>query len=334
MGKVMQCVLCISLLSLTACSDKLLFSSMNPDAQGVVDIPTPPPIIPDPVTPTPEPPVVPPPAPAPVSKLSDGACAGDSSTNVLSCLKCNVPLNPPAPPQLSQKGSALLEGMAMSCGVLNSSDPAGYVPPTRAQLLERMNRLSPTMYPDTAMTSQQASVIAGLINPNDASMRNRLFSGLWYQPPYSDAFETYFGIRSIEARYFLCYGSSATFGLNTNTYMHSKSYLDCTYNGNGCTESSSYVTANGYRGQLQNALRESISNPYVAPPPTPSKVCTWKKYEGNDPVVARAKINEWTAAGYKVGLSIIEGSGAGYCGVSLPDSLVEKTVHVGAYICQ
>lgn len=334
MRSVVKYVFLGSLLSLTACNERLVFSSLD---SGSLAVEPPPVVVPPPPTPepTPTPPPPPPPEPpAPVSKISNGVCADDSSTSVLSCLKCDVPLNPPAPPQLSRKGQALVDGMAMGCEIRNSSDPVGYRPPTRAEILARLNRLSPTLYPDTAMTGLQRTVVNGLVDTDNSTMRNRLFSGLWYQPPFSDAFETYFGISNAEARYLLCYGSSSTFGLTSKSYLHSKAYLDCTYTSGSCQESAAYVTANTYRDQLQGAMVESINNPYVPPPPTPSKVCTWQKYEGNDPALARQKIAEWTAAGYSVGFAVIEGSGAGYCGITLPDSLTDKTVEIGAYICR
>jgi len=291
-----------------------------------------------PPTPTPvDPPVPVDPLPVdpPVAKQTAGDCAADSSTQLLSCLSCEIPMNPPTPPQLSYKGSALLEGMTMACQIPNGSDPSGYVPPTREQLLARLNRASPTLYPDTSMTSQQVSVITGLINTTDSSMRNRLFGGLWYRPPYSDAFETYFGISTQEARYQFCYGSSNTFTMTNSIPLQSKAFMDCQFSDNAfsCRETPAYVAANGYRNQLRNAMRESINNPYVPPAPTPSKTCRWEKYEGEYDVIAQAKVAEWLGKGFKVAMTV--NNLGGRCeAVSGIDSTLRGAVTMAAYVCK
>lgn len=313
---------------------RMKFAQVSEDVQSSLSIPL------DPVPVTPEPPVTPPPPvvvpvkPQPV--LSAGACAADSSTILTSCQTCQVPLNPPAPPQFSQKGQSLIDIMAIGCSVPNKSAPVGYKAPTRDELIQRLNRLSPTFYPDTNMSAQQLAVIEGL--KSSSSMQNKMFGGLWYQPPLSDAFETYFGIEVGEAVYQLCYQSSESKFTPTNTTeLHSKQYLDCTYNiGFGCTETTTYKNANTYRNQLRAGMLESINNPYVAPPPTPSKNCQWEKYDGYYDMGGPEQVAKWLVSSQKVSLEV-KGP-AGRCDVitSLPtgSDIPTGEVVMSAYVCK
>ncbi len=275
---------------------------LDPELPVVV---TEPPIVLEP-PPTVEPPVAAEPPAQPVQKSGD--CKTDSSTELLSCMNCVVPLSPAAPPQLSEKGKALLEIMTLGCSIPNKSAPKGYTPPTKQELLARLNRLSPTLYPDTPMTAGQKQVIDGL--QTDPKLQQKMFGGLWYQPPYSDHSETYFGISTAEAVYNLCY-STTNFTPTSAQPLQSKEYLDCTYHGSGCKEKPDYVKANIYRDQLNLAMKESIRNPYVAPASSPAKKCKWENFEGDYDLGGEAVVERWLATNYKVGMEI--GNLAGRC---------------------
>lgn len=255
------------------------------------------------------PPVITPPI-AGLGSLTKGACAADSSTRLLSCLNCDVPAVPTVS-QFSRKGEALFEILNSACQVRNGSDPAGYVPPTRAELMRRLNRLSPTIYPDSPMTPLQTSTINSLLT--DPSAVDRMFRGLFQSGVIDStiAFETYFGIETIEARYAFCYASvpngtsegiSVTFNRFNSTPLHSKAWVDCQYGNDpfNCPERPEYITATTYRNQLRNGMNESINNPYVAPPAGSPNACEWEKYEGPYDGVAASTIAAWLAAGFSV----------------------------------
>jgi len=309
-------------ITMFASCNKTDFSSL---AQGQTqqDIPT-------------EPGVIPPPVSGPTYKLSNGACAADSSTQVLSCLKCDVP-QVVAKPQLSTKAQALHDIMLLACNVSNKSD-ANNFRPTEAMILNKLNRASEDIYPESKRTAQMTLVIQGLTNPTDNSLRQKMFGGLWYQPPYSDAFETYFGITVPEAKSLFCWnGDKMTGGLTDITGLVSKDYLDCQYSDSSfnCKEKPEYIAAYGYRTQLENALKLGVTNPYVAPAPTPQKKCSWNRFEGNDLVAALVQLKAWKAEGRKVSLAIKNADGASSCGEAVESNLKPgSTVQLATYKCE
>jgi hypothetical protein len=297
--------------------------------------PPPPVVVPPPVVIPPPPPVVPPPVviPPPVQKA--GACANDSSTQLLSCLKCEVPMNPPVPAQFSEKGQSLIDVMSIGCSIPNKSAPKNYVPPTKEQLIARLSRLSPTFYPDSPMSPEQKSVIEGL--KNDPVLQKKMFGGLWYQPPYSDHYETYFGVSVAEMVYQVCYQSPASnFTPYEGSEIHSKAYMDCMNSSFSCKEKPEYVKANAYRKQLRQGMRESISNPYVAPPPTPAKKCKWESFEGNYEQGAEEVLARWLVSGYKVGIETATLAGKCEMLTSLPTGANKPRgeVKMSGYVCQ
>ena len=323
-----------------------IVQTVTPDPDVILpdpDIPVPSPTpVPTPApTPAPTPVVVvPTPTPVPPPVLSKGMCAPDSSTRLLSCMNCIVPQLPPPPPQFSQKGQALLDILTNACQVRNGSDPAGYVPPSRAELLRRLNRLSPTLYPDSPMTAQQQATIGSLLS-SPAAVQS-MFGGIWYSGVTAPtiAFETYFGIEVIEARYAFCYsptggdGTSVSFNRANTTPLHSKAWVDCQYGPDpfSCRENAAYTAANGYRTQLRTAMNESIRNPYSAPSPGAAKTCEWEKFDGLYNTLAVNQINSWVAAGFTIGADI---ASQNMCAqVTGPLSGVTGQVSMAAYRCK
>jgi len=283
------------------------------------------------------PPPPPPPPVIPKPVLSKGACNADSSTVLTSCMKCNVPVNPPPPPQFSQKGQSLIDIMSVACAIPNKSAPKNYVPPSKDQLIARLNRLSPTLYPDSNMSQAQINVIQGL--KSDVNLQKKMFGGLWYQPPYSDSFETYFGIEVGEAVTQLCYNSAdSKFNPYNATPLVSKQYIDCQYQGDpfNCKETSTYIQANTYRTQLRGAMVESIKNPYVPPAPTASKSCSWEKFEGLYSEGGAEQLGLWLVGQQKVSLEVI-GTGARCSVISqIPSGsdIPQGNIIMSAYICK
>ncbi|MBC7465291.1 MAG: hypothetical protein H7256_04810 [Bdellovibrio sp.] len=227
--------------------------------------------------------------------------------------------------------------MSIGCSINNKSQPKGYVPPTREELYARFNRLSPVFYPDSVMSAGQKSTINGLLT--DPNLQKKVFGGLWYQPPYSDYFETYFGASIGEVANFVCYkNSNSTFNLNSYTQLQSKKYLDCLSSDNSfnCQETSDYITANKYREQLRVGMVESVYRPYVPPTPTPSKKCGWESFEGDYDLGGEKTLSNWLKSGYNIGTEI--GSLADRCEsvTSVPTGSMKPRglVKMAGYICK
>lgn len=260
------------------------------------------------------------------SKVSNGICATDSSTQVLSCLKCDVP-QVVQKPQLSKKAQALLDTMALACGIKNKSDHNNFRP-TVDMLLNKLNQASEKNYPDSKRTALMEMVIQGLTNPNDNSLRKKMFGGLWYQPPYSDAFEQYFGLTSSEAKSTFCWNGDIMNGVVTDPVgVYSLEWAQCQSASGpfGCVEKPEYIKAQFYRTQLSKSLSLGVTNPYTAPSPDPQKVCHWDKFEGDDLVAAKRQLKQWKSEGRKVSMSIRKNN-IGQCGEAIESSITESSV--------
>lgn len=277
----MLTVLCVSMFGLWSCNQDLRFSN-SPEASKPI------PVVKDPDVITP-----------PISKntylKAQGACAANSLTQVTSCLKCAIPAAPPQAPQLSYKAQALLEIMTKACQVTNKSDPADYIAPDRPSLLARINRCSPTLYKDTNATADQNLLIQSLVADSDV-LRKKMFGKLWYNPPYSDNFETFFGLDIGEVRGLLCYQNSGLAGvlLDAGSY-HSPDPLNYKL-------PKEYVEANLIRDDLKNCLRESYLRPWVKQPDPPPRVCRFESISGLAGEPIQDQIQKWLSEGWTVGL--------------------------------
>ncbi len=285
--------------------------------------------------PTQSPPILEnPPAVAKTSKLTSGVCASDSSTQILSCVKCEVP-QITAVPQLSVKAQALLDTMVLACQVSNGSDRNNFRP-TREMILNKLNQASEANYPDTKRTAQMEMVVQGLTNPLENSLRQRMFGGLWYQPPYSDAFEQYFGITSSEAKSTFCWNGNQMNGVITDPAgVYSIEWLNCQYGPDpfNCKESAGYVAAQGYRSQLKKSLALGVTNPYSAPMPDPQKTCHWIKFEGDDIVAAKIQLKKWRSEGRKVSMTA-QKNGIGLCGLADESNITnDSVIEMATYQC-
>lgn len=267
-----------------------------------------------------------PPTVIPIAK-SQGTCAADSSSDLTSCLKCVVPPLPPQAPQLSAKAQALLDIMTLSCEVTNKSDPSGYVAPNRATLLAKINRCSPTLYPDSTLDSGQQSVVENLRGSSDI-LRKKMFGKLWYNPPYSNSFETYFGLEIREVRDLFCYQTGGLVGplLDAGYYTAPDPW--------SYKPPQEYVAANVYRTQLNNCLRESFVRPWVAPAQRTPPVCRFESISGESGLEIQEQIRSWLARGWKVSG---EASSQGLClSITSGEELknVQGLVKAAAYHCE
>jgi len=259
-----------------------------------------------------------------------GTCASDGSTKVLSCLSCAVPTVTTTTSQLSLKAQQLLAAMTNACAIPNNSYPAGYVAPTRAQLLAKINRCSPTLYPDTVPSATQSTLINNLVSA-DATTMQTMWSGLWYQPPFSTDFETYFGLQTDQAAYLFCMGSVQ----NVAGTMYPAGYNAGTA-GFNYQMPADYVVANTIRQNLENCIDDSILDPNTNPDgsSTTALTCTYNTLQGpsGDTMINQAA--SWLSSGATVGADIPD---PGLCEtVSSINQLtgIEGLYTIGMYSCQ
>lgn len=339
-------LLCMGLLS--GCDNKMRFvdsssiaKQAEPDIPVIVDpTPAPTPVVnpsptpqPTPIaTPTPTPIPTPTPTPAPVYQKTSGACKADSTTKLSSCMSCSVPLNPPEPPKFSQKALDLIDTLTVGCA--KNAAAYGYKAVTRAELENMMNRCAQDLYPATTKSNSQASTITRLV-AGDPALIDKLFGkGLYYQAPYTDAFETYFGIETKDVQRIFCHQDGSTQIPNVHSLAWYKAQSS-EVGGNGFVESKEYQQADVYRQQLENCLQKSITNPYVPPAPTAAKKCDYQTVSGLNGDVITQQMRAWLAAGYKVGIEVRNNTGV--CGnVTNADqfSNVQGEVLISAYICK
>jgi hypothetical protein len=298
--------------------------------------PTPDPVVtptptPDPIpTPTPQPPVVLPEDPA-IRK--SGACSNQES--ISSCLKCEPPAPPPAP-QLATKAQKLAKIMSLSCPIPNKSYPKGYVSPEANVIKSRLYACTEALYPETVMSPLQTATMNSLLDDRNASMRNRLFAGLWYQPHYSDDFELYFGLTGQEAAYAFCLGRSISGDLITTEYARVASdiveYDRWKYDR---AAQARWKAAQLQRRQLLSCLNKPGSAPVVsqpAPVPAPGVICDYRSYEGNFNQEAVDEITLNLQQGYKVAMETDK-----VCSLvtSAPSAnTYQGKVKIAAYRCQ
>jgi ArsR family metal-binding transcriptional regulator len=251
----------------------------------------------------PEPPIVDPDTELPINlKYTYGECT-TTGVDVLSCLNCKVKTES-FEPDLSEKAKQLMMIMNSACKIKNKSDPQGKPVADSAAIFKYLSQANQTRYPDSLTSASQANLLKELSNEK-SSMYKKLFGGLWYQPPYSDDFETYFGIATQEAKSLFCFQTEpSSFGLISYLPLQSKAYIDCLYGSSSfsCNEIPSYVEANKIRGQLQKAINYSLKNPFETGQPTPTNRCFWEKVEGEYNQEMEDIIVSWVNKGYKMAI--------------------------------
>lgn len=335
MKTVLRYTLILTPLLLASCHSKLRFDGMSTFEKSEVTIENPslqppeePPVIPEVPEEEPKEPEVPP-VPEPVYKKTSGTCSPDSSTSVASCLKCEVPPLPPVEPPMSLKARQLMKIMTEGCGIYNKSYDRNYIPPAAAAHLAKLNRCSPTAYKDTTPTKPEADLLARLMN-DDTALYQRMFGGLWYQPPYSDHFEKYFGVEVREAVQVFCTQKNANFTGNLYPIEWYNSE-----NPDSFKMPKAYVDANKYRTELKSCLHQSVVNPWKPTGPAPvQKVCNFETIEGEAGEAIQTQITTWLAKGYKVGAEI---KNQGLC-LEVSDvtqlNSFQGDILVGGYVCQ
>lgn len=292
---------------LTNCSQyKFQVSKVNPTSAGDNNTLTnPPENVESPTTPvtpgngTQTPAPINKPVPEKEFKYTQGSCSINGIT-VLSCLKCVVPAKKQQP-MLSEKAQALFKIMNQACQVKNKSDPQDKSIISDSDRMSYLNRADELNYPTTEVTKSQEKLIQDLSVEN-SNLVKKLFGGLWYQPPYSDDFETYFGIDIKEAKSLFCFGveKETSFGLDQISPLLSRKYIECQSRSRNCQELPAYNLANSYRLMLQSSIIKSLENPFNDDQLVPLKKCKWEKIEGTYNSLMETKLLSWLDSGYSV----------------------------------
>lgn len=276
-------------LFLISCDNKVNFST--DEVSENVPFVTPPPQQGPSLELPPDPVVIPTP---PVYEKQSGSCS-TSGTHLLSCSSCQS-IAPIVPPALSKKAKELIEIMYLSCQQPSfAKGKLNYVPPTREEIFNKLDNCTPNLYQESAFVRNQSEVIQRLLDPSDNWMRKKMFNALWYQPPYSTGFETYFGITPGEAAQVFCDRmDDLSFGNVINpSDWYSESVEWKKY----------YLIADQvYVPQLRSCFQKSLNNPYVPPNPIPGKTCSYESISGpaeNDLFLAVAS---WLADGRSVSI--------------------------------
>jgi hypothetical protein len=201
---------------------------------------------------------------------------------------------------MSTKAQKLAKIMAMSCQIPNRSYPAGYVPPSAKDIETRLLACTPALYPETPMTTPQSQSIDRLLDEKDDSLRQKMFKGVWYQSPFTEYFETYFGLDNAEAANVICMNK----GVLPNI-LATKEYLDAFYGDN--FDSWQNNPAAQARWNFAQMLRQQLLSCFDKPsnPPTPitppgAKVCQYRSFEGDYQKGGLEEITQDLADGYKL----------------------------------
>lgn len=254
-------------------------------------------------------PIVDPDTGLPISlRYTQGSCS-DQGTFLLSCLDCQSQ-SKKKEADLSEKAKRLMTIMNQACKIKNKSDPSIEMTGTQEKIFSYLSSGNQGLYPDTPMTTSQKNLVTQLALL-DSKLYKKMFGGLWYQPPYSDDFETYFGISTQEAKALFCFETPmATFGLTSYTPLQSKTYIDCLYSGSwpNCRETEAYLNANNIRGQLQKTINASLANPYMPGQLEPVTQCFWESVEGVFNQEFEDALVSWVNRGYQIGIYFEEGA--------------------------
>lgn len=291
-------VMILSMLMLvTSACNKISFQDVGLQQNKMTSVEDIPPV--DHVDPIVEPPV----EELPLRKA--GVCVDQE--NVASCLTCSNPALPPPPPTVSTKAQKLAKIMAMSCQIYNRSYPADYVAPTEQEIRNHLLACTPDLYPETSTTAEQETTIQRLLDETDDSLRQRMFKGLWFQPPYTGHFETYFGLDGSEAAYVFCMATTTT--LSPTLYTTEKAMAERhpgTYEAwlMDPAAQARYQAAQVLRSQLRSCLNKP-GQPWSTPSPAPvpsAKKCDTKSFEGKYEKGGREEIQGLLLEGYKVAI--------------------------------
>lgn len=313
----------ISLIGLTACRN-VSFAPTSLDSPSKLTEP-----ILDPLPPAPPPPVVVTPAPV----MKSGSCVANES--ILSCLRCLVPTLPPPPPVPLTKALKLTKIMQMACPIPNKSYPNGYTSPAPTDIAKHLLACTADLYPETVMSAAQSQTMDRLLDETDDSLRMKMFHKFWYNPPYSDHFELYFGLEISEAASVFCLNGGGISGyLFTSEYakVMSDSILYDAWVRNPAAQAR-WQQAQIQRGQLLSCLNKPTTPTPPPPHTTPgAKTCDYQSFEGEFKQGGAERIASLLSQGYKVAVET-SNSCAQVNGSGSPANF-DGNVKIVGYLCK
>lgn len=231
-----------------------------------------------------------------------GEC--ELNQKISSCLSCDYDL-PTEPEPVLSKAQKLAKIMSLACQIPNRSYPADYTAPSAAQIWNHVAACTDELYPETPVSNAQLETLMRLLDTKDQALRNKMFKGLWYQPPHSDHFELYFGINVDEVVYSLCMGQKRLPEfLFTSEYAKASQHpgtLD-QWRRNPAAQKR-WNDAQEIRQQLLSCYDQPAPPPTPAPAPShPAKNCSWKSFEGSLAAGGYKEILQLLKQGYKLSL--------------------------------
>ena len=233
-----------------------------------------------------------------------GTCVDEES--VAACLKCENPAPPPPPPSISTKAEKLAKIMSMACQIPNKSYPKNYVAPTEEEVKNHLLACSPALYPETATSKDQAVTLQKLLDENNDSLRQKMFKGLWYQPPFTAHFESYFGLDGTEAAYVICMNTSSLSGTLYTTEEAMANQTDGGYQAwlQDPKAQARYQATQKIRQQLLSCFNKPAQSQPQGPlnPPPVEKTCEYQSFEGKFEKGGREEIERLLAEGFKVAI--------------------------------
>ena len=138
--------------------------------------------------------------------------------NIHGCLSCSGYTTATAVrelrrPDLEGKYAELIDVMAGICGVNNAADSGnqGVSAKTTAALIQKFGACKNLEYPGAGKfaSDEQKAQIAALVKGHGSALQEAA-GGRWYNPPYTEAIQDYFGISVREARQAFCTNRSAS----------------------------------------------------------------------------------------------------------------------------
>jgi hypothetical protein len=244
------------------------------------------------------------------SVQTSGTCTkGD---HISACLACDYTVPEPAPWQPSSKAEKLAQIQFLSCPIVNLSDSPFKRPLTQLMAVSMVQACSELAYPETIMSPPQSATIESLLSP-DPYLRNHIYGGLWYKPPYTDQFEEYFGVYHADIRRVFCEGEdpSAVLGANAFTSEYALRCMrqgDCDVDQWPTASRNLWYATQKARRQLAACMAMSRVMPSLAhlpgtvPPIAANKVCSWKKFEGLFELGGGPALDEMLSNGFAVSL--------------------------------
>jgi hypothetical protein len=222
--------------------------------------------------------------------------------------------------------------MKMSCPIPNKSYPDNYTSPTSVEIDQHLLACTANLYPETTMTAPQAQTMNRLLSDTDDSLRMALFHGLWYNPPYSDHFELYFGLEINEAVQVFCLGGTISGYLFTSEYAKVASDSTLYYEWLRNPEAQArWNRAQHQRQQLMSCLNKpGVQAPVATPTPPTPKTCDYQSFEGAFAQGGAEKIASLIASGYKVAVETLNSCDQ----VTSTSTAFSGNVKIVGYVCK